>query len=453
MNSKKVNNNISRLTKLYITGITLVALILIGSFNSSEASAQTLLTHGPYLQSVTPTSILIVWETDEPTDSRVEYGLTSEYGSVESDSTSATRHVVLLDGLASYTTYHYRVGTSTGALSEDSTLKTAGGPTQTQFSFAVYGDTETESETSQDIEQSVVDSIISVSPDFCLHVGDVIHNIDQVDDWNTFFDTEHDLMRTTTLFTTMGNHEQDHPNYFDFFYLPGNERWYSFDYGHAHFICLQIDTYADYSVGSEQYLWLIQDLANNTQPWTFVFFHVPPYSSSLHGSDTNVRATLQPLFDYYGVAIVFNGHDHCYERSIVNGVTYLETAGGGERLYERQEWNDWTLYFESTNHFVSIAIDGDILTGVGIRPDGSQFDSFSIEKSATGENRPPFLYPIGDRSVNEGALLEFTIEATDLDDDPLTYSADLSSLPPEASFNPANQTFSWTPDVGEAGYL
>jgi len=349
---------------------------------------QTTLTRGPYLQSVTPTSILIVWDTDEPTDSEVEYGLTAEYGNTVSDSALVTRHVALLEGLSPYTTYHYRVGTSTYDLSEDITLKTAADSTQTQFNFVVYGDCRHSSDSIN--HQSVVDGIISVSPDFYLNTGDLVNDGDVIGDWNEFFDVENDLMKTTTLFPALGNHERDHANYFNLFYLPGNERWYSFNYGHAHFVCLQIDGYADYIVDSAQYVWLEQDLANNTQPWTFVCFHIPPYSSGAHGSDLNVRAALQPLFDTYGVDMVFNGHDHDYERSIVNGVTYLVSGGGGASLHERQQWNDWTLYFETTYHFIPISIDGDMLTGIGVRPDGSKFDSFAIEKTPT----PPTMETI-----------------------------------------------------------
>jgi hypothetical protein len=325
---------------------------------------------------VTPTSIVIVWETDQPTDSVVKYGLTTEYGSTASDAALVTRHVITLAGLNPYTTYHYRVGTSARDLSGDNTLKTAAGPTQTSFNFVVYGDCRT----GVAAHQSVVDGIISVAPDFYLNTGDLVESGALMSDWDSFFAIEKDLMSTTTLFPAIGNHEENHPNYFDFFYLPGNERWYSFDYGHAHFVSLQVDGYGDYSVGSEQYLWLEQDLAGSTQPWKFVFFHFPPYSSGDHGSDLAVRAALQPLFEKYDVDIVFSGHDHDYERSLVNGVTYLVTGGGGAPLYSQQQSNDWSIYFESTYHFVSISLDGNTLSGVGIRPDGSQFDAFTLAK-------------------------------------------------------------------------
>jgi hypothetical protein len=64
-------------------------------------------------------------------------------------------------------------------------------------------------------------------------------------------------------------------------------------------------------------------------------------------------------------------------------------------------------------------------------------------------NRPPILAPIGDRIGTEGELLEFTITATDLDGDVLTYSA--SDLPSGATFDPFAQKFSWTPGYDQSG--
>ena len=64
-------------------------------------------------------------------------------------------------------------------------------------------------------------------------------------------------------------------------------------------------------------------------------------------------------------------------------------------------------------------------------------------------NHPPVLNPIGNKSVNEGQLLEFAISATDPDGDPLTYSA--SNLPSGATFDTGIHTFSWTPASGQAG--
>jgi hypothetical protein len=64
-------------------------------------------------------------------------------------------------------------------------------------------------------------------------------------------------------------------------------------------------------------------------------------------------------------------------------------------------------------------------------------------------NLPPVLNPIGNKTVEEGAILQFTIVASDPDGNSLTYSA--SNLPAGASFDPATQRFTWTPGYGQAG--
>ena len=64
-------------------------------------------------------------------------------------------------------------------------------------------------------------------------------------------------------------------------------------------------------------------------------------------------------------------------------------------------------------------------------------------------NTPPELDPIGDKSVSDGELLEFTLIASDSDADTLTYAA--NDLPAGAFFNPATRTFTWMPGASNGG--
>ncbi|OHA17483.1 MAG: hypothetical protein A3G52_04585 [Candidatus Taylorbacteria bacterium RIFCSPLOWO2_12_FULL_43_20] len=60
--------------------------------------------------SVTPSSFTVSWITDEPSDTQVEYGLTSSYVDATSrEIAMLTSHSASLTGLESDTTYHYRV--------------------------------------------------------------------------------------------------------------------------------------------------------------------------------------------------------------------------------------------------------------------------------------------------------------------------------------------------------
>ena len=65
------------------------------------------------------------------------------------------------------------------------------------------------------------------------------------------------------------------------------------------------------------------------------------------------------------------------------------------------------------------------------------------------ENSAPVLNYIGNRVVDEGSLLEFTISGYDYNNDTLTYSA--SGIPSGATFDAITRTFSWTPGAGQDG--
>jgi hypothetical protein len=83
--------------------------------------------------------------------------------------------------------------------------------------------------------------------------------------------------------------------------------------------------------------------------------------------------------------------------------------------------------------------------------DGIAQDYEDITVTVNEVNLPPVLNPIGPKTINEGALLQFTITASDPDlpAQTLTYSA--SNLPSGATFNSTTRVFSWTPTSGQAG--
>jgi predicted phosphodiesterase len=332
------------------------------------------LTRGPYLQSVTPNTIVIVWETEQSSAGEIAYGATTEYGLRVADPTIGTRHAVTLRGLMPYTLYHYRVESGGAPLISggEATFRTAAGPDQTKFTFAVLGDTRTQHKA----HQAVVEQIVVQEPDFVVHTGDLVALGSATHQWETFFEIERELMAHAPLFPALGNHEGNNPHYFDLFHLPGNERWYDFEYGNAHFICLQVDGFADFGPQSEQYAWLEQTLALSTQPWLFVYFHIPPYSSVEDDLEATVRQTLTPLFEWYGVDIVFNGHKHSYERNEVNGVTYVVTAGGGAPLYAMNEREPTQVVFVKAHHLTLIEIDGRRLKATIISSEGQVLDTF-----------------------------------------------------------------------------
>jgi tartrate-resistant acid phosphatase type 5 len=137
------------------------------------------------------------------------------------------------------------------------------------------------------------------------------------------------------FFPTLGNHDtvtDSGQPYFDYFTLPGNERYYDFVWGPVHLFALDdLDTEPDgVSASSVQGMWLQQGLAASNSPWNIVYKHYPPYSSGYHGSTVWARWP----FSEWGVDVVLSGHDHTYERLLADGVTYFVNGMGGCGLYD-----------------------------------------------------------------------------------------------------------------------
>ena len=135
------------------------------------------------------------------------------------------------------------------------------------------------------------------------------------------------------FFPTLGNHDwytAGAKPYLDYFSLPGNERYYDFVQGPVHFFALDSDENEPDGINraSVQAGWLKQGLATSTSPWNIVYFHHAPYSSGMHGSTT----WMQWPFAAWGAQAVLSGHDHTYERLLVDGIPYfVDGVGGGGR--------------------------------------------------------------------------------------------------------------------------
>lgn len=136
------------------------------------------------------------------------------------------------------------------------------------------------------------------------------------------------------FFPTLGNHDWSTDRaqpYLDYFTLPGNERYYDFVWGPVHFFALDSDDREPDGVGmsSVQAAWLQAGLAASTSAWNVVYFHHPPYSSGRHGSTDWMRWP----FATWGADAVLSGHDHTYERLLVDGIPYFVNGVGGAARY------------------------------------------------------------------------------------------------------------------------
>jgi parallel beta-helix repeat protein len=329
---------------------------------------------GPYPQNPDYNSIFIVWETNSSTkDNSVHFGLTPALGNIVYDNETDYFHEIKLNGLSPSTKYYYKVK-SENFESKIYCFFTAF-EENTPIRFISYGDTRGVWDNWVNAK-IVADSIEKEDPFFVIHSGDLVNNGKIAGEWIDYFKTS-GFIHNSTLYPALGNHERNGDSYFKYFNLPNNEYWYSFNYGPVHFICL--DSNLINSVRMSQMLWLIKNLRSNNKLFTVVFFHHPPYSSGNHGSTFYLRLIWGFVFEHFNVDIVFNGHDHSYERGKVGSVNYIVTGGGGAPLYDiGNSW--WTIYSEKTYHYCLVSANQNELTFEAKKPDGTIIDSFVITK-------------------------------------------------------------------------
>jgi hypothetical protein len=93
------------------------------------------------------------------------------------------------------------------------------------------------------------------------------------------------------------------------------------------------------------------------------------------------------VFETYGVDAVFTGHDHLYERSLYNGITYIVAGGGGAPLYApNQNPNPYQQYAEAAYHYCRATMGATSCLIEAVRPDGSVFDSVELSMTGVADN-------------------------------------------------------------------
>jgi hypothetical protein len=311
-------------------------LQLIGSDGSASV------TRGPYLQRGTPNSTVLRWRTNIATDSRVSYGTTQGTLTSNTDnSTQTTEHEVLLSGLSAGTKYFYSVGSTSQVLAGNDpnhffvTSPVAGTSIPTRI--WVLGDSGTANTDAQAVRNAYLNFTGSTATNLWLMLGDNAYENGTDSEYQAaVFDMYPTILRQSVLWPALGNHDTAQSSnppaslpYFAMFTLPtnaeaggmasGTEKYYSFDYGNIHFICLDSMT-SDRSASGPMATWLRADLASSTRQWTIAFWHHPPYSKGSHDSDTDpilaeMRQNFLPILEDAGVDLVLAGHSHSYERS------------------------------------------------------------------------------------------------------------------------------------------
>lgn len=420
--------NISSLIPLLVPGDNVLAVevhnVSLGSGDltivpslagTSTPSTFTLARH-PYLQDPTSSRMTILWTTSEQGIPSVRY--VREGSATPSIKKGSSRwfsalggyyqHEVTVSGLASNTRYSYQVlmdGTELAGGSGAFRTALPKGATSS-VTFAAFGD----SGTGSPGQRAVRDQLARDSFDFALVLGDVAQGVGSYGEYeNYFFRVYRDLVRNIPFIPLIGNHDNitnlGRP-FLDVFDLPRNgssgriERYFSFDYGNAHFVVL--DTSLVDQIMAD---WLNADLAATTQQWTIVAMHWQAFGE---GSDhpitestaTQIRSLLSPIFQTYGVDLVLNGNNAMYGRSVpltdaqpawpyatattveAGGVVYVTAGGGGDweldpaykdSFHQAPDGATFSAY-----HYVKVTISGCVLMLQAVDAAGQVRDTYTI---------------------------------------------------------------------------
>ncbi len=317
-------------------------------------------TAGPYLNYVTQTGIRFIWETDRPATARLHYGRQIPLDQVVAVDAAKRIHDLALEGLEPGQAYFYEI-----VARDTDGAEIRSGPLTFQtavregdaYSFAVIGDTEARPH----INDVIAKAVWGERPNFMIHVGDLTDGGQKHHkfEWNLeYFLGMNQLISRVPTFPVPGNGESDLHWYSRYHSLPLPKNYYSFQFGNAEFFML--DSNRPMGPGSEQYAWLDEQLGRSVARWKFAAHHHPTYSSdeddygdAWQGTsqlgDPKVRNVV-PLYEKYGVDIVFFGHLHTYERSwpvadgrvnTQRGVRYVQTGGAGGNLEDFAPTRNW----------------------------------------------------------------------------------------------------------------
>lgn len=254
-------------------------------------------------------------------------------------------------------------------------------PTPDALTFAVIGDYGSALPGTQDVAALVR----GWDPDLVLTVGDnnypsgaaetIEANVTQ--HYGTFIESGR-------FFPALGNHDYYSDDwaqpYFDYFELPGNERYYDFVAGDVHFFAVNSDWHEPDGIraNSTQAAWLEEQLAASTAVWQVVYLHVPPYVSL---QDKEVPVLRWP-FAAWGADLVLSGHAHVYERLWAEGIPYVVNGLGGHSIYEFDETPRPESQVRFNEDFGALLIEASAarLEGQFVTRSGAVVDTFALTR-------------------------------------------------------------------------
>ena len=250
--------------------------------------------------------------------------------------------------------------------------------------FAVIGDAGTGTTAQYEVGKRMNEARTAFPFELVIMLGDNIYGRQDPQDFVMKFERPYAELLTANVpfYASLGNHDDPGNRSYPRFNM-GGERYYTFAKKNVRFFVIDSN-----ALDPRQLAWLDGALKQSSDVWKICYFHHPLYSSARrHGSDVELRVTLEPMLIKYGVNVVYAGHDHTYERlKPQKGITYFVNGSSGEiRRGDIRPSAMTAAYYDQDQAFSLVEIDGDELYFEARSRAGQTVDSGMIHRYPSGE--------------------------------------------------------------------
>ena len=248
--------------------------------------------------------------------------------------------------------------------------------------FGVIGDNGTGERPQYEVGQQMFKSHAAFPYDFVIMLGDNMYGGQQPSDFVRKFEQPYaPLLAAGVKFqASLGNHDRPQNVSYPGFNMNG-QRYYSFVRGNVRFLALD-STLMD----AKQVAWIEATLQSAKEEWKVCFFHHPLYSNAdRHGASVDLRLRLEPIFQKFGVDVVFSGHDHVYERiHPQKGIVYFVSGAAGQlRRGNMSPSRETAASFDQDQSFMLVEVSGAEMNFQAITRTGRVVDSGVIRNETS----------------------------------------------------------------------
>ena len=237
--------------------------------------------------------------------------------------------------------------------------------------IAIYGDTQKNDR----VHAQIAAEIAKHSPSAAFHLGDLTQKGSSQKHYDRFWQLSAPIAELCPIHPARGNHDVSEALFLANFPQLNGQTNHTVELDSLLFVIL--DSNRDLGPRSEQSAWLrgVWQASKRPKP---VRLHHPVFSGGEHGDSLGLSLWLPHLLQQYGVAAVFSGHNHHYERSQYQGITYIVAGGGGGELREPDRPNPYSLFRAKKHHYLILSRSGKTLSVQAFGVDGQTLDSFTI---------------------------------------------------------------------------